>query len=169
MVNFAKKWLRLASNDQFWSCFPSLPPKMRLRLTRNGQFHPIHNFPHLLPPKSLIFGEIKKNFIPWGGRVHQQIFEFFNFFESFYSEVAQNDPQWQILPAKWLRLAQNGQFWSFCMFFHLIPQNEAPIDSEWPISPDSQLSHIFPPKCLILGEISTIFVPWGYEVYQEIF
>ena len=50
---------------------------------------------------------------------------------------------WQILPKKWLRLAPNGQFWSFCRFFHLFPQNEAQIDSEWPISPDSQLFPIF--------------------------
>ena len=35
---------------------------------------------------------------------------------------------WQILPKKWLRLAPNGQFWSFCRFFHLFPQNEAQID-----------------------------------------
>ena len=47
---------------------------------------------------------------------------------------------------KWLRLAQNGQFWSFCMFFHLFPQNEAEIDSEWPISPDSELFSSFATK-----------------------
>ena len=47
--------------------------------------------------------------------------------------------EWQILSKKWFRLAQKGQFWSFCRFFHLFPPNEVQIDSEWPISPDSQL------------------------------
>ena len=46
-------------------------------------------------------------------------FEFFNFFKSFHTEVAQSHPQWQILSKKWLGLAPNGQFCSFCRFFHL--------------------------------------------------
>ena len=117
---------------------------MRLRLTQNGQFHLIHNFSHLLRPKRLIFGEISKIFVP-GGYI-SNFFEFFNFFKSFHTEVGQNNPQWQILPKKWLRLAQNGQFWSFCMFFHLFPQNEAQIDLEWPISLDSQIFPSFPTK-----------------------
>ena len=33
-------------------------------------------------------------------------FEFFNFFESFHTKASQNDLQWEILPKKWLRLAQ---------------------------------------------------------------
>ena len=37
--------------------------------------------------------------------------EFFSFFESFHTKPAQNDPQWPILPPKWIGLAQNGQFW----------------------------------------------------------
>ena len=36
---------------------------------------------------------------------------------------------WQILPKKWLNLAPNGQFWSFCRFFHLFPQKSG---SDWP-------------------------------------
>ena len=75
--------------------------------------------------------------------LHQQIFEFSNFFKSFHTNVAENDPQWQIWPKKWLRLGQNGQF---CMFFYLFPQNEAGIDLEWSISPDSQLSPSFATK-----------------------
>ena len=62
-------------------------------------------------------------------------FEFSNFFKSFHTNLAENDPQWQIWPKKWLRLSQNGQFG---MFFYVFPQNEAEIDSEWSISPDSQ-------------------------------
>ena len=46
--------------------FSIFSPKIRLRLTRNGQFHLIHNFSHLLPPKHLIFGEISKIFISGG-------------------------------------------------------------------------------------------------------
>ena len=60
--------------------FSIFSPKMRLRLTRNGQFHLIHNFSHLLPPKHLIFGEISKIFISGGG-VHWQIFGVFQLFQ----------------------------------------------------------------------------------------
>ena len=41
------------------------------------------------------------------------------------------------------RLSQNGQFG---MFFYVFPQNEAEIDSEWSISPDSQLFPSFATK-----------------------
>ena len=57
--------------------------------------------------------------------------------------MAENDPQWQIWPKKWLRLSQNGHF---CIFFHLFPKNEAEIDLEWSISPDSQLFPSFATK-----------------------
>ena len=72
-----------------------------------------------------------------------KFFGFSNFFKSFHTNVAENDPQWQIWPKKWLRLSQNGHF---CMFFYLFPQNEAEIDSEWSISPDSQLFPSFATK-----------------------
>ena len=42
-----------------------------------------------------------------------------------------------------LDLVQNGHF---CIFFYLFPQNEAEIDSEWSISPDSQLFPSFATK-----------------------
>ena len=64
-------WLQMANFGHF-AGFSIFSPKMRLRLTWNGQFHPIHNFPHLLPPKCLIFGEISKVFVLRG--IHQQIF-----------------------------------------------------------------------------------------------
>ena len=124
-------WLQTANFGHF-SGFSIFSPKMRLRLTWNGQFHPIHNFPHLLPPKHLIFGEISKVFVLRG--YISNFFEFLNFFKSFHTREAQNDPQWQILPKKWLRLAQNSQFWSFCRFFHLFPQNQAQIYLEWLIT-----------------------------------
>ena len=76
-------------------------------------------------------------------------FEFSNFFKSFHTNVAQNHPQLQIWPKKLLRLGQNGQIWSFCRIFYLFPlfpQNEAEIDLEWSISPDSQLFPSFSTK-----------------------
>ena len=71
------------------------------------------------------------------------ILSFYNFFELFQTSVAQNHPQLQIWPKKWIRLGQNGQIWSFCTIFYLFPQNEAEIDFEWSISPDLQLFPIF--------------------------
>ena len=115
---------------------------MRLILTRNGQFHLIHNFSHLLPPKQSHFWRNLKNFHFWGGYIGK-FFEFSNFFKLFHTNPAENDPQWQIWPKKWLRLCKNAQFG---MFFYLFPQNEAEIDSEWSISPDSQLFPSFATK-----------------------
>ena len=83
--------------------------------------------------------------IPVGGYIGN-FFEFSNFFKSFHTNVAQNHPQLQIWPKKWLRLGQNGQIWSFCRIFYLFPQNEAEIDLEWSISPDSQLFPSFSTK-----------------------
>ena len=98
------------ANFGHFAGFSIFSPKMRLRLTRNGQFHPIHNFSHLLPPKHLIFWEIQRIFVLGGGYIDKFV-EFFNFFESFHTKATQNDPQWPILLPKWLRLARNGQFW----------------------------------------------------------
>ena len=154
-------WLKTANFGHF-AGFSIFSPKMRLRLTWNGQFHPIHNFSHLLPPKHLIFlRNLKSNCSFLGKGYISKCFEFLNFFKLFHTKVAQNDPQWQILPKKWLRLAQNSQFWSFCRFFHLFPQNQAQIDS-WngQFHPIHNFSHLLPPKFLIFGEISKIFIPW---------
>ena len=56
-----------------------------------------------------------------GGMYIGKFFEFSNFFESFQTNVAQNHPQLQIWPKKWIRLGQNCQIWSFCMIFYLFP------------------------------------------------
>ena len=237
--------------------FSIFSPKMRLRLTRNGQFHPIHNFSHLLPPKHLIFGEISKISISGGGAGYiSKFFEFSNFFKSFHTNTAENDPQWQIWPKKWLRLSQNGQYFSifspkmrlrltrngqfhlilfpsfatkashfwrnlknfhflggglgyiskffefsnffksfhtnaaendpqlqiwpkkwlrlsqnghFCIFFYLFPQNEAEIDSEWSISPDSQLFPSFATKAYHFWRNLKNFHFCGGGVHQQIF
>ena len=39
------------------------------------------------------FSRNLKNFHFWG-RVHWPFFEFFNFFDSFHTKAAKNDPQW---------------------------------------------------------------------------
>ena len=108
--------------------------------------------------QSISFWRNLKNFRFWGGGVHWQIFEFSNFFKSFHINAAENDPQWQILPKKWLRLGQNGHF---CTFFYLFPQNEAEIDSEWSISPDSQLFPSFATKASHFWRNLKIFVSGG--------
>ena len=123
---------------------------MRLRLTRNSQFHLIHNFSHLLPPKHLIFVEISKILISGGGGYISNFFEFSIFFNFFPTNAAGNDPQWQIWPKKWLRLGQNGHF---CIFFYLSPQNEAEITRNGQFHRIHNFSHLLPPKHLIFGEI----------------
>ena len=135
-----KKLIRLGQNGQIWlfCIFLSFPPKWR---PRNGQFHLIHNFSHLLPPKHIIFGEISKIFI--SGGVHQQIFWVFQLFQIILHQCGWKWPTMQIWPKKWLRLSQNGHF---CIFFYLFPQNEAEIDWELSISPDSQLFPSFATK-----------------------
>ena len=198
-------WVKTAKFGHF-ARFSIFSPKMRLRLTQNGQFHLIHTFFHLLPPKHLIFGEmskfsflgggyiskcfelsnffksfhtnaaendsqfhlihncsdllppkhlifgeISKIFISRGAGYIGKFFGFSNFFKSFHTNAAENDPQWQIWPKKWLRLGQNGQF---CMFFYLFPQNEAEIDSEWSISPPFG----------VIATLGCLLVP----MYQEI-
>ena len=96
---------------------------MSLWFIWDGHFHAIHNFSCLLPPKHLISSEISKICISLGRRYIGKFFEFFNFLHSFHTKLAKNDPQWWILPKKSVRLAQNGQFWSFCRFSPIISHN----------------------------------------------
>ena len=132
---------------------------MRLRLTRNSQFHLIHNFSHLLPPKHLIFVEISKIFISLGGGGTSAIFLSFPTFSNCFTPMRlkmthngkfgqKSGLDWvktaifayfSIFPPKMrLRLTRNGQF-------HLI----------------HNFSHLLPPKHLIFGEISKIFISGG--------
>ena len=122
-------WLDMANFGQF-STFPIFSHKKQLRLTQNGQFHMIRTFFNLFPPKQLIAKS--QNFHFQGGYIGQ-FSQILKLFESFPNEVAKNDPQWPILPLKWLELAQNGQFWSIFNFSHLFLQKVAQTDSEWPI------------------------------------
>ena len=143
-------WVKMA----IFTYFSIFSPKMRLKLTRNGQFHLIHNFSHLLLPKHLIFGEISKIFISWGG-TSANFFEFSKFFKYFQTNAAGNDLQWQIWPKKWLRLGQNSHF---CIFFYLFPQNETEITRNGQFHLIHNFSHLLPLKHLIFGEISKIFI-----------
>ena len=128
-------------------------------MTWNGQFHLIYNFSNLFPPKRLIFGQISKYFVYLGeagtSAKFSQICNFLNCFQ------LENNPQWPILPPKWLRLAQNGQFWSVFNFPQVFPQKAAQIDSKWPISPDSQLFQSFPTKAAHFWQNLKIFHFWG--------
>ena len=73
--------------------------------------------------QSISFHLKSQKFAFLGERYIGKFFEFLNFLDSFHTKLAKNDPQWQILPKKWVRLAQNGQFWSFCRFFPIISHN----------------------------------------------
>ena len=108
MANFAKKsgldWLKMANFGHF-AGFPIFSPKMRLRLTQNGQFSISPNsqlFPSLATKASHFWRNLK-NFHFWGEvGVHLPNFLDLQLFESFPTKVVQNDPQWPILPLKWL-------------------------------------------------------------------
>ena len=104
---FPLKWLKMTHNGHLF-------PKKWLTLTWNGQFHLICSFFNHFPPKRLIFHKIS-TFLFLGGTSAN--FPGFTTFRSVPMEAAQNDPQWPILPPKWLGLIQNGQFWSICNFF----------------------------------------------------
>ena len=82
--------------------------------------------------------------------------------------MAQNHPQLQILPKKLIRLGQNSQIWLFCMIFYLFPQNEAEIDSEWSISPNSQLFPSFATKASHFWRNLKNFC-FGGGVHRQIF
>ena len=88
-----------------------------------------------------------------------QIFPDLQLFELFPTAVAQNDPQWPILPLKWLGLAQNGQFWSifnFCQVFP--PKTWLILTWNGQFHPIHNFSNLFPPNWLIFGQMSKL---WG--------
>ena len=159
---FTPKWLKMTHNGKFsqksgldwlktanfghFACFSIFSPKMRLRLTWNGQFHPIHNFSHLLPPQCLIFGEMSKIFIPARGDTLANFLSFSTFSNHFtpkWLKMTHNGKFCQKRGLDWLQMANFGHFASFSIFFL---KNEAQIASEWPISPDSQLFPSFATK-----------------------
>ena len=140
MANLAKKWLRLGQNGHFCIFF-YLFPQNEAEIDSEWSISPDSQlFPSFATKASHFWRNLKISFL--GGYIGK-FFEFSNFFNSFDTNVAGNHPQWQIWPKKWLRLGQNGHC---CIFFYLFPQNEAEIDSEWSILPDSQLFPSFATK-----------------------
>ena len=147
-------------NFGHFACFFIFSPKMRLKLTQNGQFH---NFSHLLPPKHLIFGEIPKFlFLMGGGGYISKCFEFFNFFELFHTKVAQNDTHngkfCQKSGLDWIQMANFGHFAGFSIFSSKMRLR---LTRNGQFHPIYNLSHLLPQKHLISGEISKIFILGG--------
>ena len=85
----------------------SNPPKFRM--TRNIQFYPVCNFSNLFPLK-------------WLRMTQNGQFYLIQLFQSFPTEVAQNDSEWPILPDLQLfqsfptKVAQNDSEWLICNF-----------------------------------------------------
>ena len=137
-----KKWLRLGQNGHF-CIFVYLFPQNEAEIDSEWSITPDSQLFPSFATKASHFWRNLKNFHFWEGGYIGKFFEFSNFFKSFHTNAAGNDPQWQIWPKKWLRLGQNGHF---CIFFYLFPQNEAEITQQWSISPDSQLFPSFATK-----------------------
>ena len=155
-------WLKMANFGHF-AGFPIFSPKMRLRVTWNGQFHLIHNFSHLLPPKHHIFGDISKIFV-LGGYIGK-LFEFFNFFKSFHTKVAHNGKFYQKSGLDWIKMAIFGHFAGFPIFS---PKMRLRLTQNGQFHLIHHFPHLLPPKHHIFGEISKIFI-WGGGVHWQIF
>ena len=153
-------WVKTA----IFAHFSIFSPKMRLRLTRNGQFHLIHNFSHLLPPKHLIFGEISKIFVSGGG-VHRQIFWVFQLFISFHTNAAEMTHNCKFGPKSGLDWVKTAIFAHFSIFS---PKMRLRLTRNGQFHLIHNFSHLLPPKHLIFGEISKIFVSGG-GVHWQIF
>ena len=176
---FTLKWLKMTHNGEFcqksgldwlkttnfghFACFSIFSPKMRLRLTWNGQLHLIHNFSHLLPPKWLIFGEISKIFIPARGEYIRNFLSFStfsNYFTPKLLKMTHNGEFCQKSGLDWLKMANFGHLACFSIF-----SLKMRLRLTWngQFHPIHNVSHLLPPKCLIFGEMSKIFISWrGY-------
>ena len=134
-------------------------PKMWLRLTQNDQFHPIHNFSHLLAPKHLIFGEISKIFIPGDGGTLANILSFSTYLNHFTLEwlkMTLNGKFCQKGDLDWL---QKANFYHFAGLSIFSPKMRLRLTWNGQFHPIHKFFHLLPPKCLILGEISKIIIP----------
>ena len=143
------------ANFGHFAGFSIFSPKMRLTLTRNGQFHPIHTFSHLLPPKCLFFGEISKIFVPggWGTSANFLSFSLFlNCFTLKWLKMTHNGKCCQKITLDWL---QTANFAGFSIFF---PKMRLRLTRKGKFHPIHNFSHFFPPKHPIFGEISKIFI-----------
>ena len=163
-------WVKMA-NLAYFSIFS---PKMRLRLTQNGQFHLIHNFSHFLPPKCLIFGEISKIFIS-GRVVHQQNFWVFQLlwtrFRPMWHKITHHCKFGQKSGLDWVKMANLAYFSIFS------PKMRLRLTRNGQFHLIHNFSHLLPPKHLIFGEISKIFIFrggyigisfWVFQLFQII-
>ena len=133
-------------------------PKMWLRLTWNGQFHPIHNFSHLLAPKHLIFGEISKIFIPGEGGTLANILSFSTYLNHFTLEwlkMTLNGKFCQKSDLDWLQKANFHHFAGLSIFSSKMGLR---LTHNGQFHPNLNFFHLLPPKHLIFGEISKIFI-----------
>ena len=162
MADFAKKsgldWLQMANFGHF-AGLSIFSPKMRLRLTWNGQFHPIHNFSHLFPPKHLIFGEISK--FSFLGGTSANFLSFSNFSNCFtpkWLKMTHNGQFCQKSGLDWLQMASFGHFAGFSIFSLKIRLR---LTQNGQFHPIHNFSHLLPPKHLIFGEISKFLFKGG--------
>ena len=106
-------WVKMAKFGHF-AQFSIFSPKMRLRLTQNCQFHPIHNFSHIFPPKCLIFREIPKIFISgWRGCTPAI---FLNSFTPLWLKITHNCKFGQKSGLDWVKMAKFSHFAQFSIF-----------------------------------------------------
>ena len=169
--HFTPIWLEMTHNGKFgqksgldwvkmaiFAYFSIFSPKIRLRLTRNGQFHLIHNFSHLLPPKHLIFGEISKIFISWWGVTSANFLSFptfSNHFTPMRLEMTHNGKFGQKSGLDWVKMA------IFAYFSIFSPKMRLRLTRNGQFHLIHNFSHLLPPKHLIFGEISKIFISEG--------
>ena len=152
-------WLKMAYFGHF-AVFPSFPPKWGSDWLGMANFTRFTTFP-IFCHQSISFLEKSQKVSFWGGGYIGKCFEFFNFFELFHIEVAQNDPQWWILPKKWFRLAPNANFGHFAGFSIFSPKMRLRLTRNGQFHPIHNFSHLLPPKHLIFWEIQRIFVQGG--------
>ena len=156
-------WLKTT----IFAYFSIFSPKMRLRLTRNGQFHLTHNFSHLLPPKHLIFGEISKIYISGGGGTLANFLSFptfSNHLTPMQLEMTHNGKFGQKSGLDWLKMA------IFAYFSIFTTKMRLRLTRNGQFHLTHNFSHLLPPKHLIFGEISKIFI-FGRRggVHQQFF
>ena len=142
MANFAQ-FAPIFPTKATFPIFSHQSGQKLLRMTRNGQFHLIHNFSNLFFPLKWLrmtrngqfclncnFSqsfptEVAQNDLEWPILPDSQLFQ------SFPTKVAQNDSEWNgqfhlihnfsnLLPPKWFRMTRNGQF---CLIHNFSHQN----------------------------------------------
>ena len=162
MANLAKKWLRLSQNGHF--AYFSIFPQNEVEIDSEWSISPDSQLFPSFATKASHFWRNLKNFHFWGG-VHQQIFEFSNFSNRFTPmrlKMTHNGKFGQKSGLDWVK---NGHF---CIFFYLFPKMRLRLTQNGQFHLIHNFSHLLPPKHLIFGEISKIFIS-GRGVHQQIF